>query len=133
MRTWIAVGGVACLIVSIVWVTLVHVARLHTWRAALCGTGLACLVGSAIGSAMVYVAMDHNPQDDGSDQLRRARGDIRVVVRSRQRGRECGFRARGMGGARLKIALPACDALSFSAVAAFAPVMRADRLGQRAH
>ena len=64
MRTWIAVAGVVCLVVSIIWVAMVYVARLHTWKAALFGTCVACLAGSVIGWAMVYIAMDHNPQQE---------------------------------------------------------------------
>jgi hypothetical protein len=61
---WIAVAGVVCLIVAVIWVVMVYVARLRTWRAALCGTCIACLVGSVVGSAMVYIAMDHNAQEE---------------------------------------------------------------------
>lgn len=64
MGTWIAVAGVACFVVSIIWVAMVYVARLRTWKAALCGTCMACLVGSVIASATVYIAMDHNPQEE---------------------------------------------------------------------
>jgi hypothetical protein len=64
MGTWLAVAGVVSLVVSAIWVAMVYLARLRTWKAALCGACIACLVGSAIGSAMVYIAMEHNPQEE---------------------------------------------------------------------
>jgi hypothetical protein len=64
MRTWILVAGVVCLVVSVVWLSIVYGAGLRTWKAALGGTGMACLIGSMVGSAMVYVAMDHNVQEE---------------------------------------------------------------------
>jgi hypothetical protein len=64
MGTWIALAGVVCLVVSIVWAAMDYVARLRTWKTALCGTCVACVVGSVMGSAMVYMAMDHNPHEE---------------------------------------------------------------------
>jgi hypothetical protein len=64
MRTWILVASVVCLVLSVVWLSIFHVAGLRTWKAALGGMCVACFIGSAVGSATVYIAMDHNPQEE---------------------------------------------------------------------
>jgi hypothetical protein len=62
--TWIAIAGVICLVVSVIWAAMGYLARLRTTKAAICGTCIACLVGSVTGSAMVRIAMEHNPQEE---------------------------------------------------------------------
>ena len=65
MGAWIAIAGAGFLVVSVIWLSVVYVARLCTWKAAL---GAICIIASAIGLLMVYAVIDPNPQEELVEQ-----------------------------------------------------------------